>query len=68
MQNQQINSDEEQTERCAGTLGSRPWWMSPDQYDPCRCTLLASHEGDHQCAHTAARVEDAASQPQGSDR
>lgn len=39
-------------ERCTETLGTKPWWMSPDQYDPCRCWLAAGHEGDHQCDHT----------------
>lgn len=37
--------------RCTGTLGSRPDWMSPDQYDPCRCRLDAGHEGAHWCEH-----------------
>lgn len=31
--------------RCTGTLGSRPGWMSPDQYDPCRCRLDRGHDG-----------------------
>jgi hypothetical protein len=38
--------------RCEGTLGSRPWWMGVDQYDPCRCDLPFGHDGEHQCKHT----------------
>lgn len=37
--------------RCLGTLGKRPSWMSPDQYDPCRCELPNGHDGDHRCEH-----------------
>lgn len=37
--------------RCRGTLGSRPSWMSPDQYDPCRCRLDRGHDGPHWCEH-----------------
>lgn len=37
--------------RCHGTLGSRPEWMSPDQYDPCRCRLEDGHDGPHWCEH-----------------
>jgi hypothetical protein len=40
--------------RCTGTLGSRPEWMSPDQYDPCRCRLDAGHDGPHWCEHLGA--------------
>jgi hypothetical protein len=40
--------------RCRGTLGDRPSWMSPDQFDPCRCTLPRDHEGAHACEHTEA--------------
>lgn len=28
-----------------------PWWMSPDQESPCRCTLDLGHDGDHSCEH-----------------
>lgn len=38
--------------RCKGTLGDRPGWMSPDQFDPCRCLLPRNHDGDHECEHT----------------
>jgi len=45
-------------QRCTGTLGSRPSWMNPDQYDaaggPCRCDLTAGHDGPHECEHTRA--------------
>jgi len=40
--------------RCTGTLGSRPSWMSPGQYDPCRCDLTTGHDGPHECEHTRA--------------
>lgn len=40
--------------RCRGKLGSRPSWMSPDQYDPCRCDQPKGHDGPHQCQHTRA--------------
>jgi len=40
--------------RCRGTLGRRPDWMSPDQYDPCRCDLTTGHDGPHECEHTRA--------------
>jgi hypothetical protein len=43
-------------ERCSGTLGDKPSWMSNSQYaaegGPCRCELPAHHVGSHQCAHT----------------
>jgi hypothetical protein len=41
--------------RCTVDVGSRPSWMSPDQYDPCRCTLPRGHEGAHACEHTIAK-------------
>lgn len=43
--------------RCEGTLGSKPWWMSWGQYDPCRCDLPMGHEpsaddpSGHSCKH-----------------
>lgn len=37
--------------RCEYDLGTRPYWMSPDQYDPCRCLLPDGHDGPHQCTH-----------------
>ena len=36
---------------CPGTVGSRPYWMGVDQYDPCPCILPPGHEGKHACAH-----------------
>jgi hypothetical protein len=45
--------------RCKGTLGERPSWMSPDQFDPCRCTLPRGHDGDHECEHLQARPQEA---------
>ena len=52
--------DEPRDERCGGTLGRRPYWMSPDQYDPCRCDLPAGHDpspddpSGHSCEHVRA--------------
>lgn len=43
--------------RCTVDVGSRPGWMSPDQYDPCRCTLPKDHDGAHACAHTLAKAD-----------
>ena len=40
--------------RCKATLGERPGWMSPDQYEACRCTLPRDHEGEHACEHVPA--------------
>jgi hypothetical protein len=37
--------------KCGGTVGQRPGWMSPDQYDPCMCVLAFEHEGDCVCKH-----------------
>lgn len=37
--------------KCAGTLGQRRSWMSPDQYDPCPCLLPFGHGGPHVCEH-----------------
>lgn len=45
---------------CNAPVGSRPFWMGPDQYDQCRCILPAGHEpvtGDstdsgHACDHS----------------
>lgn len=42
---------EGQTLKCGKGLGSRPSWMSPDQYDPCPCLLDLGHEGDCACSH-----------------
>lgn len=42
---------------CPGTVGSKPWWMSRDQYNadggPCPCLLDAGHEPPCVCDHTA---------------
>lgn len=38
-------------DKCPGTLGDKPFWMSWDQYDPCSCVLEKDHEGDHVCKH-----------------
>ena len=41
--------------RCTHDVGRRPSWMSPDQYDPCTCTLLAGHEPPCRCIHGETR-------------
>lgn len=45
--------DEEPT--CGGPVGSPPWWMNKDQFDPCRCLLPRGHDGECQCEHTGAQ-------------
>lgn len=45
---------------CGRDLGSRPSWMSPDQYDPCPCVLPEGHDGD--CACSCKATDDASSQ------
>ena len=40
--------------KCGKDVGSRPSWMSPDQYDPCRCLLGLGHDGGCACSHTLA--------------
>lgn len=37
-------------ETCGRDVGSRPTWMSPDQYDPCPCLLPIGHEAACQCS------------------
>lgn len=37
---------------CGKRVGSKPWWMGNDQYDPCRCLRAEGHEGECQCEHT----------------
>ena len=39
--------------RCPRDVGKRPRWMSPDQYDPCQCTLTAGHQPPCRCLHGA---------------
>lgn len=39
-------------QRCEGTLGEKPSWMSWGQYGPCRCLLTEGHGGEHECEHT----------------
>ena len=36
---------------CVRDVGKRPSWMSPDQYEPCSCTLKAGHEPPCICKH-----------------
>lgn len=50
------NEPEKRTERCTVDVGSRPYWMSPDQYDPCRCKRPAGHELPHACDHENAEL------------
>ena len=35
-----------------------PWWMGPEQDDPCRCDLPAGHAGDHSCEHIRAKAQE----------
>ena len=42
-------------ERCGRQVGSRPWWMGPDQYDPCHCIRDKGHDGECRCTHTGPR-------------
>lgn len=35
--------------RCGKRLSTRPYWMSPDQYDPCDCLLPVNHTGECAC-------------------
>lgn len=38
--------------RCQGKLGDRPSYLSPDQWDACRCIRPRDHDGEHECEHT----------------
>ena len=38
---------------CGVDVSKRPYWMSPDQYDPCPCVLDQGHEGKHDCGDPA---------------
>lgn len=38
--------------RCGVDLGTKPYWMGVDQYDPCPCLLPNGHDGAHVCEHT----------------
>lgn len=35
---------------CGRDLGTRPYWMSPWQYDECPCVLPKGHDGDCVCS------------------
>lgn len=37
-------------EQCGKPVGSKPWWMGVDQYDPCPCTREPDHDGLCECA------------------
>jgi hypothetical protein len=45
--------------RCTYTF-PLPWWMSPDQEDPCRCERGAGHDDDlgHLCEHTTPKASE----------
>lgn len=50
------DAPELEPKKCGKKLGERPDWMSPDQYDPCRCDLPEGHpptddESGHSCGH-----------------
>lgn len=51
-----LGGTELEPKKCGKKLGERPDWMSPDQYDPCRCDLPEGHpptddESGHSCGH-----------------
>jgi len=37
---------------CWKSVGSKPWWMSEDQFSPCKCLLGQNHDGECKCEHT----------------
>lgn len=39
------------TQKCKQPMGTKPWWMGVDQYDPCPCVLPSNHTEDHECKH-----------------
>ena len=41
----------ENKQKCGINMGTKPWWMGPDQYDPCPCVLDVDHKNDHECKH-----------------
>lgn len=50
-------SDTGGNDRCQGTLGLKPWWMSEWQFDLCQCDLPAGHDGPHLCEHVRPDLE-----------
>lgn len=32
-------------------LGTKLWWLGPDQSDPCYCVRLKGHDGECACEH-----------------
>ena len=62
VQTEQNGGQQQSPERCKGTLGDKPSWMSRDQYEasggPCRCVLSIGHDGPHGCEHTLTEWED----------
>lgn len=43
---------------CNKKVGSKPWWMGSDQYDPCYCLLDKDHDGECKCSHTIGDEND----------
>lgn len=52
-------SAEKDAPACGGRVGSKPWWMGSDQYDPCHCLRAEGHDGECQCEHTFEEASDA---------
>lgn len=48
--------DEATGPRCGHDVGSPPWWMSQDQWDPCSCIRPLGHTGWHACEHDVDRM------------
>lgn len=36
---------------CGKPVGSKPYWLGSDQWDPCYCLLINLHIGDCKCKH-----------------
>lgn len=43
---------------CGKKVGTRAWWMSPDQYDHCYCIRTTGHDGRCACEHTIGDLHD----------
>lgn len=41
----------ETQELCPFPVGSKPYWMSEDQWEPCSCIYLKNHDGPCKCSH-----------------
>lgn len=43
---------------CGKDVGSKPWWMSADQFDPCHCKLPKNHADICRCEHMLSEMVD----------